>query len=149
MKLRLAKFKDLETAVALGETFWKNSPYAGDFDYNPEGVLGLMTGLIQARLFLVVEHDDQIVAGAGLIVAASPFDPALRIGTELFWYVAPEVRGLGVGQLLLEGMEDTARENGAKICAVGNMSTSDPEAAERLYAKNGYQSTEKTFTKVL
>ncbi|MEE8113818.1 MAG: GNAT family N-acetyltransferase, partial [Nitrososphaerales archaeon] len=79
----------------------------------------------------------------------SPFDPGLRIGTELFWYVAPEVRGLGVGQLLLEGMEDTARENGAKICAVGNMSTSDPETAEKMYSKNGYNLTEKTFTKVL
>ncbi len=149
MELRLAKFKDLETAVALGETFWKSSPYAGEFDYNPGGVQGLMTGLIQAQLFLVVEHEDQIIAGAGFIVASSPFDPDLKVATELFWYVAPEVRNLGVGQLLLEGMEHAVREKGAKMLAVGNMSTSDPEAAEKMYAKNGYNLTEKTFTKVL
>ena len=149
MKLRLAKFKDLDAAVALGETFWKNSPHADQFDYNPSGVLGLMTGLIQAELFLIVEHEEQIIAGAGFVVSSSPFDPDLKVALELFWYVAPEVRNLGVGQLLLDGMEHAVEQKGAKMIAVGNMLTSDPETAEKMYIKNGYNLTEKTFTKVL
>lgn len=149
MKLRFALFRDLAECVDLGETFWKESPYSYNFPYNAEGVLGLLTVLIQARLMMIVEHEDQIIAVAGIIVAASPFDPEVKIATELFWYVAPEVRELGVGQMLMDGIEGMARDNGAHICAVGNMSTSDPDQAEKIFKKNGYSMTEKSFTKVL
>jgi len=149
MKLRLARHSDLSECVDIGERFWKHSPYADAFEYNGGAVLGLLTALIQGQLMLVAEHEEQIVAVAAILVASSPFDPELRIATELFWYVDPEVRGLGVGQLLMDGLEDIARTKGAKICSMGNMSTSDPKAAERLFKKSGYKLTEKTFTKVL
>ena len=149
MKLRFAKYKDLSKCVVIGEKFWEHSPYGDTFPYNAGGVLGLLTALVQARVMLIVEHEEQIVAVAAILVASSPFDPELRIATELFWYVDPEIRGLGVGQLLMDGLEDLARTKGAKICSMGNMSTSDPKAAERLFKKSGYKLTEKTFTKVL
>lgn len=149
MELRLAKFRDLKECVAIGETFWQQSPYADVFPYNPGGVLGLLTALVQAELMLVVEHEEKIVAVAGCIVAPLPFDPDLLIGTELFWYVAPEVRELGIGQILMDGVERVVKKKGAQIVSMGNMSTSDPKNAEKLLNKNGYKLTEKTFTKVL
>jgi GNAT superfamily N-acetyltransferase len=149
MKLRFAKHSDLSECVDIGEKFWEHSPYADAFPYNAGAVLGLLTALIQGQFMLVAEHEEQIVAVAAVLVASSPFDPELRVATELFWYVDPETRGLGVGQLLMDGLEDLARTKGAKICSMGSMSTSDPKAAERLFKKSGYKLTEKTFTKVL
>jgi len=149
MELRLAKYRDLSECVGIGETFWADSPYADVLPYNPSGVLGLLTALIQAELMLVVEHDGAIVATAACIVAALPFDPDVNVATEFFWYVAPEVRKRGIGQMLMDGLENVVKKKGAKIVSMGNMSTSDPKTAEKLLNKNGYKLTEKTFTKVL
>lgn len=149
MKLRFAEPGDIPEAVEIGRIFWDRSPYASQVDYNPEGVERLLGALVEKQSMLVYEFQGKLVGVAGLIVGPFHFDPSLFVATELFWYVDPEVRGLGIGKALLDGMERIAVERGAKIMTMGTMSTSDPEKAERLYAEHGYKQTEKSYTKVL
>ncbi len=146
MILREATSKDLAACVEIGKEFWNSTPYGDTLEYSPSGVLGLLSGLIQARLMIVAIYEDEIVGVAALIVTPCHFNPEILTGVELFWYVRPSVRDSGVGELLLEVMEDMAIQKGVTIWSMG---TIGDEQAEKMLLKRGYLLTEKTFTKVL
>ncbi len=146
MILREATSKDLSECVDIGKEFWDSTPYGDSLEYSPSGVLGLLTGLIQARLMIVATYEDEIVGVAALLVAPSHFNPDIKTGVEIFWYVRPGVRESGVGELLLEVLEDMARDKGVTMWSMG---TIGDDKAEEMLTKRGYRLTEKTYTKVL
>ncbi len=149
MKLRLAQMTDVPTLVAIGEVFWEKSPYKSHIDYNPNSVKNLLSNLISNDRVYVAEYEEGIVGAAGIVVNPMPFNPTVKVATELFWYVRPGIRGVGIGEALLGAMEQGAKRAGADVFAMGSMETSDPEQAARMLDKNEYKLTEKTYTKVL
>ncbi len=149
MKLRFADAGDVPECVEIGREFWDVSPYVGQVPYNPDAVGDLLGKLIEKDLFVVAEFEEEIVGVAGILLGPLPFDPSIRVATELFWYVRPGVREFGVGEAMLSNLEAVARSKGATLFAMGTMQSSNPEGAERLLLKNGYKQTEKTYTKAL
>ena len=149
MRLRFAEHEDIPQCVEVGREFWAVSPYAESLEYSPESVAGLLATLIDNQLMMVAEYEEGIVGVAGIWVAPLPFNPAVILAHELFWYVAPGVRENGVGAAMLSNIESMARAKGAKLMSMGTMQTSSPEKAEKLFSAHDYKLTEKTYTKVL
>lgn len=146
MILRRAKFKDLDQCLDIGEAFWETTPYSDVLDYSRSGVLDLLTGLIPAGLMLVAEFDGKIIGVAALLVTPFHFNPAVKIGTELFWYVDPDSRESGVGALMLDAIESMAKEKGATLWSMSSFGLPD---ADTMLKKRGYKLTERSYTKVL
>lgn len=144
MGMRLAKHSDLTECVEIGREFWEQTEYKTP--YNAAGVLGFLTGLIQAGTFLVYEFEGEIVGVAGILVVPFHFDPNQIVATEVFWYVRPGTREHGVGEALLDGMEAIAKNRGAKLFSMGTMY--DPKADAMLESR-GYKLTERTYSKVI
>jgi GNAT superfamily N-acetyltransferase len=144
MTLRLATLSDLDESVDIGREFWEACDYKTP--YNPVGVADFLRTLIDTNQFLVYELDGEVVGVAGLLVTPFHFDPTLTVASEVFWYVRPGLRTHGVGALMLDGMENIARREGATWFSMGTMY--DPKA-DLLLEKSGYTITERTYTKVL
>lgn len=149
MRLRYAEPGDIPECVQIGEDFWEKSPYKDHMEYSPEGVDLLLGKLVHKQYMYIAEHEDEIVGVAGIMVAPMPFDPRIRIASELFWYVKPGARDLGIGDALLAAMEAGAKGAGASMFSMGTMQSSNPEDAERMLYRADYKHTEQTFTKVL
>lgn len=149
MILRFANPGDIPECVEIGRDFWKVSPYASTIEYNPESVGNLLGKLVENELMLVAEYEEGIVGVAAIVVAPMPFDPSIKIANELFWYVRPGLRAHGIGGAMLSNLEAMARAKGANVLSMGTMQSSDPEKAENLFSANGYNLTEKSFTKVI
>ena len=82
--------------------------------------------------FVVLEEDGTPLAGGGV----KQLDE--RAGEIKRMYVVPEARGRGVGRLLLEALEDLARDLGY---AVARLDTGARQpGAQRMYERAGYVS---------
>ena len=82
--------------------------------------------------FVAVTDDDSFVGMANGGPAPNRADAA---GVYGMW-VAPEVRGQGLGGALLEAVESWAQTAGYGLIGLGVTTTNEP--AVRLYTRNGY-----------
>ena len=106
-------------------------------------------GLLAERVAEFIERDEAIfmLVGTGPDgVAEIRFRPSIMTGEldayleEL--YVAPAMRGQGLGRALLDGAMDAARQRGATHMDLGT--SEDDEAARGLYESAGFTNREGT-----
>lgn len=93
---------------------------------------------------------DESGASLGLIAGVlGPhlYNPALRIATELWWWVTPPARGSSAGARLLADFEGWAASQGADAIAM-TLESSSPVRDDSL-ERRGYRMTERQFLKPL
>jgi len=88
-----------------------------------------------AGVFLVLEDDEGRPVGCGGIRLVAPGPLGVRYEVKHL-YLRPETRGRGWGRLLLEALEQRARDFGAAEVVLDTHHTL--EAAGALYARSGY-----------
>ena len=88
-----------------------------------------------AGVFLILVDDDGRDAGCGGIRRVDDGPVGVRYEIKHL-YVAPSTRGRGWGRLLLEDLEEWARQFGAREIVLDTHHTL--EAAGALYARSGY-----------
>jgi GNAT superfamily N-acetyltransferase len=103
--------------------------------------------VLAARLRLQLARTDVIALLAGnpavavALLTLRPniwYDGPVALLDEL--YVAPEVRGLGIGSALLDSAESITRERGGRLLEI-NVDGADHDA-RRFYERHGYTNTE-------
>lgn len=109
-------------------------------------VEALVGTLIREQYLAVAETEDGQSVGliAGLY-QSHPFNPDLRIVTELWWWVTPEARGSRAGAMLLKSLESWADEMNAPMALTleSNSALSDDTLARR-----GYVPVERQFIRM-
>lgn len=63
---------------------------------------GILETLITAQVFLIAERNGVAVGFITGTLAPHPFNPAIRVLSEVFWWVEPEHRGTAAGARLLD-----------------------------------------------
>ena len=86
------------------------------------------------RYWVVVAPDGRVVGGGGIAPLAGAADDTCEVRKM---YFLPEVRGRGLGERLLRGALDFAREAGFKTAYLETLTGMD--AAQRLYARLGFE----------
>lgn len=89
-----------------------------------------------AGVFVILVDDDGRDAGCGGIRRVADGPRGVRYEIKHL-YVAPSTRGRGWGRLILEDLEERARELGARELVLDTHHTL--EAAGALYARSGYE----------
>ncbi len=84
--------------------------------------------------YFVVELDGKIVGGAGIAPLANQTENICELQKM---YFLPEVRGMGIGAMMMERCLVEATELGYDQCYLETMSYMEP--AQRLYKRSGFR----------
>lgn len=125
-------------------SYWTRSKIPMDCEY----VSALIMGLIDNGILNVAVVDDRVVGMVVLVYIPFLFNPNYSTAGEIIWWVEPEYSGAGLGRALLQSVESSAREKGVRHIQMIDLATS-PIQAGKLYESEGYELTEKVWTKVI
>lgn len=122
--IRPAQIEDFNAVLDLRRALWPE----GEGDDHERELIAYFDGRAAEPLeILVAEEDGRLVGFCDLSIRAYAEDcKTQNVGYLEGWYVAPEVRGRGVGRALVAAGEDWARAQGCKEFA------SDAEADNRV-----------------
>jgi GNAT superfamily N-acetyltransferase len=143
--IRDATEADIPRLVEMGVRFLTETVYAARGVPVNMGALARTMALLilgDRGTVFVAERDGRVVGGIGMLWFENPLsgEPS---ASELFWYIEPEHRGIGV-RLLKRG-EQWARDMGAEKL---HMIAPTP-AVSQLYERLGYAYLETTYQKAL
>jgi len=142
--IRDATEQDIPRLVAMGERFLTETVYRGRVPVDPATMARTLALLVATEngTVLVSERDGVVVGMIGLLLFENPISGELTAG-ELFWWVEPEHRGIGVR--LLKRAEQWARRAGARKV---HMIAPTPEVGQ-LYDRLGYGYLEAAYQKAI
>ena len=146
MITRHATDADLPEIIRMAEKFWAQTDYKVPFD--ADSIAGVFDMCMGQNLCIVLEDD-----GVHGFVAGIKFplmgNNAYTIGAELAWWVDEEYRSGRNGHMLMQAIENAARDSGVSFWTMMNLESLNPEVAEKIYLRSGYRKTESTFLKEL
>jgi L-amino acid N-acyltransferase YncA len=146
MQIRQATPADMPGILAMGESFYRTTHYAGLTEFCPETVARLASLLMSDGVFLVAEDGQQLQGMVGLLVAPFMFNSSARAAYEVVYWVNPSARGGMTAVRLLSAIEPACLEAGCTAIQMVHMADSPPQAAA-LYTRLGYGHTESSWTK--
>ena len=92
---------------------------------------------------LVVEYEDRLVGGIGMVFSSSLWNSQLLNGEELFFWTAPDAPA-SAALRLIRGARSRAQERGCQHLVFKSM-TSSPEKLERVYARFNLRPVEISY----
>ena len=120
------------------EFFNSRHSLMGDEEYARTG----LGEIINKHFCLVATKDDTPVGLVAAYQLPHPFNPKIRLLSEMFWWVSPGARGSGAGAKLLDALIEYGKANVDWITvAIEEKSPIKPENLE----KRGFRLTERSF----
>lgn len=138
--LKIATEEDLPTVLRLVMSFGKETDYQ---DLISEEVTeALIRTLITSdnnSTIVMLWKDVGVIAGAKVPFIYGPH----TVATELFWWVQPDHRQLGVGEQLLNAFEFWAQKVGCDLITMVGLDNK----LDKYYRKKGYKLYERAYMK--
>jgi GNAT superfamily N-acetyltransferase len=146
--IRIAAEADIPRIIEMGRKFWALTDYRS-VEYDAGSIEHWSKLMIDQGLLLVAEVDGEVVGSVGALSAPLLGNVKYRVASELFWWLEPEHRTVGLGAALLIGIEGAAKAQGVKFFNMIALNAVEPERAAQVYLERGYKLTEWSFTKEL
>lgn len=146
--IRIATADDIPRIIEMGRKFWAQTDYIA-VEYDPGSIEHWSMLMIDQGLLLVAEADSRVVGSVGALAAPLLGNVKYLVASELFWWIEPEYRTVGLGAALLMGIEGAARAAGVKFFSMLALNAVDPERAAKIYLERGYKLVEWSFMKDL
>lgn len=139
--IRPATLDDIPALLDMGHRFAAKARLVDHVGYDPESLERTLAHLIESDTGVVVigEH-----GAAGGMVHPHPFNHAITVGQELFWWSEG-----GEGLALFDALEAAAREAGAVYWTMITLEAIRPQATGKLYERRGYRPLEHSYIKRL
>lgn len=135
--VRPAREADLEAWLALRRTLWPDCPAANHRVEIEQHLAGRLPHG-EAAAFVAVAGSEKVVAFAEVSLRAYAEGCGTSPVTYLEgWFVAEEVRGRGLGALLLEACEDWGRARGCR--EIASDAEADNEVSRRAHGALGFE----------
>jgi len=142
--IREAVAADIPRLVEMGRRFIRESSYRGRIAMNPRALKRLMEGLVglpNGAVFVAPEVG-KINGMIGVHIYNHPMSDEL-VAAELFWWVEPEARGVGLK--LLKRAERWAENMGASRMQV----VAPNERVASIYQRRGFSKLEVQYERNL
>lgn len=131
-----------------GSCFWYEAPFKS-IPYDVTSMCRTFRDMQSQGLLLVAYDNEKVIGGIGGVSGPAFFNHEFTIGSERFWWLDAAYRPSRAGLLLLRGIEEAARTAGCHYWSMLALEHSDPERAEFIYTRMGYERSERMYTKRL
>lgn len=145
--IRKATPQDFDAILDLSAEFWLHTQFTEPFERDHTLVMVQMA--YDHELLAVVDVDGKVMGFSAGIKAPLLGSSQAMHGTELAWWISPQLRGKMHGVRLLEFIERLAIAQDLTYWHMVSMESSMPEYVNGLYERLGYKKSETTWTKVL
>lgn len=95
----------------------------------------------------VAKLNGKIVGVTAALVYPLYFSPTHSVVQELWWWLTPEARGSGAGQMMYKQIEQWAKEKNAKSIFMIALEDEKASKMEKVYNRSGFTALERTFIK--
>lgn len=149
MTLRLPTLEDMPDLIRMFKQFHRESPYkhiSFDEKKTRETVTDIINGDKESSI-IIISCDETKITGAIIGLSVCPLFSLQKSAVEMVWWVHPDYRKSGHGNLLLSAYEDWAKRVGCKNVQMICLETEEKEMLEKFFAKNGYNKIETAFVK--
>lgn len=136
--MRQATVEDIPRIVELGRAFHAASPWR-DVAYDADATANTVAGAITGPGVVFLTENGMI----GGIVSPLWFNPAVKVGIEMFWW-APTG-----GRALREAFEQWAKSEGATMIQFSALADENLERVDRIYSRSGFTRAETVYVKGL
>lgn len=148
--VRFATLDDVERLVTMGWKFHQESRHPTPYDVKTAAET--LTKLIESDsgcLLVCAAGPGQVIGAVGGLAFPMFFNAEELTAQELFWWVMPGKRGVGIGKALLHAFQDWAREVGARTCTMVAYETTTIDPIVAMYREHGYHPLERHFLRTL
>lgn len=148
--IRPATEADMPKILEMSMRFYPITSYwtKSKMELDVEHVSVLILGLIENGMMHVAEIEGKVVGMIGLVVMPFLFNPAYTTAGEIIWWVEPKHWSEGIGRALLQSVTPQAAKMGIRNIQMIDLANS-PAQAGKLYESEGYELTERVWTKVI
>lgn len=153
MRLDVAGEADIPALVVIGEKFFRASKLEGagisfDADSMRDSLLAMLAAPDTQCLF--VARDDKVVAGViGGQVSAPMMNHDMLVAQESFWWVEPDYRKRGVGEVLYGAFEEWAKRIGATVVVMATVGAPEKNSLHDGYLAQGFLPLERHYFRAL
>lgn len=140
---------DIPRILSMGVRFYEAAGWSEFVTWDDASVDRTLRSLIEADhgALIVAEVDGEVVGMTAGMVVPHYCNLNTLTGQELFWWVDPEHRGVGVA--LLDALEGWAKAAGAAIFTMVAVHRIKPEVMARVYRARGYAPAEHSHIRRL
>jgi len=151
LRVRPATLMDLGEYARLGEQFIAASPLGQEAGSNIEDTVRfLITALDNPNIGMwLAERDGRVIGICSAMAYPLYFRPDYTIVQELWWWLTPEARGSGAGQMMFKEIERWAKEKNASALTMIALDDERVEKVSKFYRRAGFRPMERLFFKEL
>jgi GNAT superfamily N-acetyltransferase len=143
-----ATVDDMPSMLKMGREFYETTYYAGIAPFDEDTVANLLNIILETGVLKLAMIDGEYCGMIGLVMFPFAFNAKVNSAHEVFWYISPDARSLGIAKALMQSAEQECLLKGAVSIQMGTLATSPPQAA-RLYESLGYKLEETSYVKVV
>jgi GNAT superfamily N-acetyltransferase len=143
--IRAYQDKDLKSVLLMARKFYSSSGYESVIPFDDNSASQMIEASSAQGMCFVAESNGELVGFVLGMAFPSMVNKYHLVGAEMAWWVDPDHRGVGVN--LLSAIENAARENGVKIWSMVALEALNPDVAEAIYLRRGYEKTERTYSR--
>ena len=152
--IRKAVPQDTDDLCRMALDFYRETRYSNFVEADLGSFIDTITDLVSFNegVVLVAENDGKVCGMIGCAIVEPWFNKKHRLAQELFWWIDAEYRNTGAGKLLLDQVEEWAKESGCNaicLCRTVLNNASVTEKLGVLYEKNGYELRDYLHVKVV
>jgi GNAT superfamily N-acetyltransferase len=142
--IRLATIEDVDAVAAMGARFIAQSRYGRLLPIVPEQLEAFTAQLVagEASAVFVAEHAGALVGMFGVLLFEHPMS-GVRVATEVFWWVEPSARGLGLR--LFYTAQRWAKDRGAAVLQM----IAPSDEVRTLYERLGFDQVETVYQRAI
>jgi predicted N-acetyltransferase YhbS len=141
--IRPATPADIDGLLALVEPFFAFSQFSRFVSCSADTARPFVEQVVDTGIAFVADEDGAIVGGIIGLMSPIWFNPSAFTAAELGWWVSESHRGGMAGVKLLRAFENEAKERGAVVVTMSDLSAGGEWPAGKLFEKLGYAVVER------